>query len=177
MTREVSEERRLAMLAEAKKVFFLAMLDGYAGGENKKSIKTTSPDGYKTIEFPHGDFRVVDRYCVTPLSDFSAGSTTIFCHGGSDTWIPIWYMSYSGHYPRTAIPFLKEALLEAYRKKAFHGGRGPEFFLPEREGKFLYTNVVLRGDFYCFVGREQVSRLKVHGEVIGYHQYQGVAMI
>jgi len=128
-------------------VFFEAMMDGYAGGKLRRSVKTLSPDGYKTIEFHMGDYKVIDRYCVTPHSDFSAGTTTIFHLG-----VPVWWMTYGGRYSAAVIPFLKKALYQAYRKNEFNGGRGPGCF---SEKELVYANFVAeRSTFGAFSGEE-----------------------
>lgn len=63
-------------LKVVEEFFFKAMLQGYAAGAQKTRV----PDmpGYKEIRFQEGDFLLVDRYCVTPNSEKSAGTTTIW---------------------------------------------------------------------------------------------------
>jgi hypothetical protein len=144
------------------RVFFKAILAGYAGdGSGVKKEK--SPDGYKTLIYEEGKFRVADRYCVTPHSDKSAGTTTIFFEGQ-----PIWWMSYGGEYHKSEIPLLKEALSKAYHEQTFCGGRGPETFGD------LYFNR-FRGNFESFSGTEVINSPR--GNVLGYHHYLGMSLI
>lgn len=165
----LTPEVRKAILDQAQEVFFEAMMDGYAGNlEN--STKTVDSEGYKTITFVHGDFKVVDRYCVTPNSDFSAGTTTIF-YKPEDRWTPVWWMSYGGRYPFYLIHFLKSALRATYEKKEFCGGRGPKFFRGFGES---YENN-WEGDFYFFSGKEEIHTCLGRG--MGGHQYFGMALI
>ena len=121
----MEEAQKMKILEGAQKAFFEAMLDGYAGGDNRKSAKVKGEDGYTTITYTSkdGECKVVDRYCTTPLSDKSCGTTTIFYENGS-VWVPVWWMSYGGRYPKRVIPFLKESLKWAYEMRDFCGGRG-----------------------------------------------------
>jgi hypothetical protein len=156
------------ILGGAREAFFKAMLDGYAG-DQKKSAKTVSSDGYKTIEFPIGDYLVVDRYCTTSCSDFSAGTTTIFFRGSA-----VWWMSYAGRYPEKVIPFLKEVLRKAYEEEIFFGGRGRD---SSNNEAFVYSNQETEGwDFTRFKGREEISDIKTTKR-LGFHEYLGMALI
>lgn len=171
------------ILERAKEVFFKAMLDGYAG-DKKMSTNTISPDGYKTIEFIDGEFRVVDRYCITPLSDYSAGTTTIFFKGSDESWVPVWWMSYGGVYPKGAIQFLKMALQKAYVTEQFCGGRGLENFQSKIsvdgfQVTLEYRNV-FEGNFVDFEGVEEILQIPLPGyepEKIGYHEYSGMSLL
>jgi len=155
-------------LQRIKEVFFEAMMDGYAGGL-KRSAKYVSHDGYKTIEFFSGIHGVVDRYCVTPHSDFSAGTTTIFCLNA-----PVWWMTYSGCYLPSVIPFLKKALRQAYEKSDFFGGRGPRFF---SDGELTYSNFVEQSStFERFSGEEQIINQHT-GVLLGWHKYSGISFL
>lgn len=154
------------ILREASEAFFMAMMAGYAG-DGTGSIKTASPDGCeKTIEFTTGDFKVIDRYCVTPHSTYSAGTTTIFFKN-----IPVWWMAYGGFYSEQVIPFLKEALGQTYKAGLFSGGRGPKF---HRSEKLIYQNFEV-GGFERFKGREEI-RKRMTSQLLGYHEYFGMAL-
>jgi hypothetical protein len=155
------------VLEGAKQAFFKAMMDGYAG-DRKNSIKTTTPDGYKTIEFTDGEFKVVDRYCITPDSDHSAGTTTIFFKN-----VPVWWMSYGRRYPKNTISFLKEALKKAYGVGEFCGGRGPDFFTKD---SLQYHNA-WAGDFSRFQGGEEVFARLMVSELVGFHKYFGMSLL
>jgi hypothetical protein len=165
----ISPEKKFEILEGAEEAFFVAMMDGYAG-EKKNSIKTTDSDGYKTITWEVGNYKVVDRYCVTPKSDFSAGTTTIFYR--YNQWIPVWWMSYGGYYPGPLIYFLKKCLKTNYEKKVFMGGRGPSCVKGETGESYINKAT---GDFDCFSGEEQInSDIAI---CKGYHKYFGMALI
>lgn len=161
------------ILRRAIKVFFKAMLAGYAG-DNSGVKKEKSPDGYTTLTWPptgdHKGFVVVDRYCVTPHSDKSTGTTTIFFEGQ-----PVWWMTYGGEYKKSTIPFLKEALKETYRQSKFLGGRGPSRF---QKDNLVYVN--RRGfdgtRFALFEGREEIVEIPSLNSV-GFHKYFGMLLI
>ena len=104
------------LLKTAERLFFSALMHGYAGG----SEKIVSLDGHtKTTLYAAGKWVVKDEYHTIPDSDFSSGTTLITHHR-----VPIWWMAYGGRYPKTAIPFLKQVLRCAYEKNEFCGGRG-----------------------------------------------------
>lgn len=157
-----------AILHEAKEVFFRAMLAGYAGNKND-AAKSSDLYGYKIFEFTHGDYLIVDRYCTTPLSDYSAGTTTIFYRT-----MPVWWMSYAGHYPKEAIPFLKKVLAETYAANDFNGARGPAFY--RDPGKGLWYHNTADGDFEEFSGVEVIRKIDAD-ELIGLHKYQGISLL
>jgi hypothetical protein len=159
---------REIVIEGARKVFFRAMLAGYAGG-SQSSVKTTTADGYTAIEFADGDFRMVDRYCVNPHSDHSAGTTTIFLGN-----LPIWWMAYGGSYQAEAIPFLKEVLASAYRDSNFCGGRG---FAHGIDNKAFSYNNIWTGDFCQFDGLERIFNLEDMDKEVGSHEYFGMILI
>jgi hypothetical protein len=162
-----------SILEGAEASFFEAMMDGYAGGK-EVSTKTKDSDGYKTITWEKGDYKVVDRYCITPLSDFSAGTTTIFYrHEGQ--WIPVWWMSYSGRYPKELIAFLKECLIKNYTQGIFLGGRGPAYVKVEPEGRVMQYSNDASGNFSWFQGEESIKSQSY--SLYGYHKYFGMALV
>lgn len=171
---KLTVEQREEILNGAREMFFAAMLAGYASEKinlAKISAKILGKDGYKTITFLSGNYKVVDRYCVTPLSDFSAGTTTIFHRFRfKGRWIPVWWMSYSGHYPKEVIPFLKVALKQSYEKGEFAGGRGPKTLQFVKGKSDLYENHWV-GDFHSFDGCESINCNA------GFHKYFGMALI
>lgn len=166
-------ERRVILLA-AQGVFFRAMFEGYVGVDGQKSIKSEK-DACKYIQYTEGNFRVMDQYCVTPQSDFSAGTTTIFFQES-----PVWWMSYGGQYPPEVIPFLKRALAKAYSRWEFYGGRGPERYIEE---SLTYENHSRQGveldsigsSFDGFQGHEEIGI--TGGATLGFHHYFGMALI
>ncbi|MFA6446437.1 MAG: DUF5680 domain-containing protein [Candidatus Paceibacterota bacterium] len=145
--------------------FFSAMKAGWA--QNVQKIKIQELPGSKAIPFVLGDFRVLDTYFVTPLSDRSAGSTTIW-HEDK----PVWIMHYGGRYAEIAVPFLKSCLHRAYRYEQFYGGRGPFFVRDER---FTYVNKIERNDFGDFAGEERVFDL--NEQCLGHHWYRGMSLL
>lgn len=162
------EER--AILHGAGKAFFEAMLAGYAGGEKGGGIvRIENGGGYKIIEFTSQNYKVVDRYCTTPHSKYSAGTTTILFESA-----PVWWMSYAGLYPETLIPFLKTALKKAYEVEEFNGGRGPRI-LRDEESSLTYINVST-GGFHRFQGREEIHDRRT-GLTLGFHEYFGMGLI
>jgi hypothetical protein len=181
----MTEQEKSAILAGAQNAFFEAMLDGYAGGENRKSVKTELNNGHtKRVVFQdeenHPGYIVEDEWDIHPNSDQSAGTTRILLQGG-----PVWRMSYGGHYPKGAIPFLKSAMAKAYERKLFLGGRGMDKVISEHyevnELRFylVYINK-WNGDFQSFNGIEEIFQNPLIGydpELIGCHQYFGMALI
>jgi hypothetical protein len=167
---------REMVLNGAKKAFFEAMLAGYANATGEPVsglVKTKSENGCeKTLTFTVGDYVVQDHYVVTPLSDYSAGTTTIFYKS-----FPVWLMAYGGYYPKDAIPFLKEALAKAYKMSQFLGGRGPEAYVETSVG-LEYNNTFVSGDdsFLWFEGHEYIWSKGV-GKALGTHKYFGMSLI
>lgn len=174
----MTSEERCSILEDAYEVFFKAMMSGYAGNSNR-AVKTTTNNGCtKKVEYTEGDYTVTDTWHTHPESDKSSGSTLITFQG-----IPIWWMAYSGNYPKEVIPFLKEALRETYGKNNFIGGRGPTDFVKDQ---YWYKNcprLSPGGDFteFCdFAGSEAIYRntnFEGPGEMIGYHHYHGQSLI
>jgi hypothetical protein len=168
---------RNVILKEARQVFFRAMLAGYAGDSTTE--KTTDGHGYTTIRFNDRPFLVEDRYCVTPHSNQSAGTTTIFFNDD-----PIWWMSYNGRYAEEAIPFLKQALARACRRGKFIGGRGP-YETVFSDGKYFYkycnqSEPGRRQTFRWFQGEEVIVRYRKSDnqhKTLGTHRYQGRSLI
>lgn len=97
-------------------------IHSYAGGgiptevSRKRGVK-----GFMWIS-PSGEFRIVDRWTKHPTSKGVAGTTNLWRNRVLELSITT-----AGWYDTEAIPFLKTTLLEAYQKKIFHLGRGPEY--------------------------------------------------
>ncbi len=159
---------------EIQAFFFETMLSSWVGCGTK--IEIPGMPGHWGFDYSEGDLRLVDRYCVTPSSTMSAGTTTIwYCN------IPIWVMQYAGFYTDPhVISFLKRALLKAYSAGEFIGGRGPRIYV---EHPFVYVNRPTSNDFGQFAGREDIYDL-VDGEPshtesvdsIGFHRYMGISL-
>jgi len=163
--------------AAVRGVFIKAMRAGYAV-EGVKKTKVANMPGYKEIRYEDGQWLLVDRWCVNPNTDRSAGTTTIW----HDGW-PVWFMSYGGHYPQSAIPFLKGALGHQYCcEGVFLGGRGPARCLvsdlPLSDGPDLIYVNECQGDFEHFSGKEKIlAPQPLAGEVlVGYHEYWGMGL-
>ena len=150
---------------EVESFFFKAMMDGYAAQGSKKT-KVVDMPGYKEIRFQDGEFLLVDRWCVNPLSPKSAGTTTI--------WIqefPVWVMNYGGFYEESVIALLKHVLRNTYEAHQFIGGRGPILY---EEGDLVYMNHPDHNEFAEFDGDEEIFDVK--GTSFGYHKYWGMKL-
>src|SRR3989344_2393627 len=159
-------------LADIQKFFFYAMMQGYAG--NAPKAKAPGMPGYKEIDVISisESWRCLDRYCVTPLSNKSAGTITICCQNDSG-----WVLHYGGEYSEEVIDFLKIALRANYEKEIFLGCRGPEY-MESQDGKNLcYTNSLFEGSktFAAFNGFESIRDLD--NRLLGYHGYMGMSLL
>ncbi|MDI6734524.1 MAG: DUF5680 domain-containing protein [Patescibacteria group bacterium] len=148
---------------KVEEVFFDAMLNGWANPDIEKTTLPHFPRS-KAIWFRRGNFMVLDWYLKNGTE--SMGNTIIWEEG-----IPTWMMSYGGSYPKEAIPFLKEALLVAYQKRGFFGGRGPIFYFYQND-KYVYINTTMRNNFASFLGAEKIV-LKENSAIVGFHTYWG----
>ncbi len=164
---------RSMILAEALKVFFKALLAGYAGdGSGVKKEKF--PDGRRIHTWEEGFFKVVDEWRVFPNSDWSMGNTTIFFKGNA-----VWGMSYGGCYPEAVIPFLKKALAEAYKDENFNCGRGPIVYAGDIDGVslvYLNTNNPACNNFLLFSGEEKILK-GCDSTILGFHKFFGMTLI
>lgn len=153
---------------EVKSFFFKAMLKGWAAIGNK--IKIAEMPGYKAIPYRDGDLSLLDNYCVTPNSNYSAGTKTIWYKDN-----PIWFMSYYGNYFKDAIPIVQKALYNAYQNGVFYGGRGvPRYY----DNDLVYINEQNLDDFTNFSGSERVVKLRNReGDIRGFHFYGGIALV
>lgn len=157
------------MLWQAESCFIAAMMKGWAAGV--KGIDVPGMPAYKEIVFEgYAGFRVVDRWCVS-RSGKSTGATTIWFAND-----PIWIMNYGGFYSENALSFLKQALMRAYNRSEFVGGRGPQVFQDENDERFVYVNKAQYGSkFRQFEGREFIN--KEPDGILGWHDYWGMALI
>jgi hypothetical protein len=121
---------------EAREAFFLAMMAGYASVARVEKRTILELPGSKMIRFEYGRYTIIDTWWTVPDSPYSFGQTIIYRDD-----IPVWVMQYQGDYAEDAIPFLKEALREAYSNRNFIGGRGPAKY--ERDG-WYYENHSVR---------------------------------
>ena len=123
---------------------------------------------HKCIEFRQGSFFLLDRYCVSPDSNKSAGTITIWHKD-----VPVWLMNYGGWYDKCAIPVVKEALMRAYEEKMFFGGRGWNM---HKKNGIIYVNIPEKNAFPDFSGSEQAVELET-SRLLGYHDYWGITLI
>jgi len=152
--------------AEIRGAFFDAMIEGWANPNIKKVPLPGLPNS-KSIRFKKGIFVVTDTYVKNSESGKSAGFTLITRAGQ-----PVWVMNYGGFYPAEAIPFLKSALMAAYQKREFCGGRGPALF---ESSDYVYSNSLKVDVFGYFEGEEEV-KTRV-GNPVGWHTYWGISLL
>ncbi|OHB10718.1 MAG: hypothetical protein A3G05_00945 [Candidatus Zambryskibacteria bacterium RIFCSPLOWO2_12_FULL_45_14] len=162
-------------LSHVEAMFFTAMQAGYAV-EGVSKAQVTDMPGHKEIRYEEKpDFLFVDRWCVNPDSEKSAGTTTIWYQSK-----PVWFMSYGGVYPQAYIPFLKLALRRQYCEDGhFNGGRGPATLVDQASG-LIYMNRPKLNEFSQFRGREELFGIPRGGcvaELAGYHEYWGMSLI
>jgi hypothetical protein len=142
------------------------MAQGYAQDAAKSTI--AGMPGSKVIAFDIDDFTIKDTYFVTPFSDISFGWTVVWFQGK-----PVWYMQYSGEYPKRVIPFLKRCLNEAYAAGKFFCGRGPWIV---EGGDLVYENSPgAYRSFDDFSGLEIIRDVNDHR--LGSHRYNGGSLL
>ncbi len=151
--------------------FFEAGMATYAGNMPKGTIGELS--GSKVFRYERPPYRYVD--CYFSVGENSFGQIGIW-HEALPAG-PIWGMQYRGRCKdKRVIPFLKRALLAAYEKRIFWGGRGPlEFTL---EGESLMYQNLLRPDsnFTDFAGGENIFELGGSARTLFYHDFNGLAL-
>ena len=155
-------------IEEIKSFFFEAMVNGYISGGDE--IKISEIPEYRAIPFKKGKFYLLDNYLITPYSDKSAGTTTIWYDDK-----PVWVMHYGGYYKESAISLLKKALAKTYKSSQFFGGRGP-LSLSESKNSLIYINYPKINDFEKFEGREVIFDTKKN-ICLGYHEYWGMSLL
>lgn len=173
------------ILEDAQEVFFLAMIDGYAGGQNRKSTTSKTNNGFTTTvvfcdKENYPDYVVEDKWHTNPNSNKSFGSTLI-TFGGT----PIWSMSYGGWYNPRAVSFLKMVLADNYDERIFSGGRGPirrqdTAKLGRKSTTLVYEND-WTGVFGGFRGEEWVYKVGKksfdQNVTLGHHHFFGSSII
>jgi hypothetical protein len=163
MNKLLTIEGKYEILEGAKKAFFAAMVNGYAGGKDMNGVP-----------FEVGDYVVIDKWWKTGIPGHSMGTTIIYYKHGL-RMLPVWNMSYEGSYPKEVIPFLLEALSQTYQAGIFLGGRGPTHY---HNTVYAYNNIIDKGDFSCFSGVEAIQPLQVAGgRTLGAHRYWGTSLI
>ena len=158
----------MADLKEIEAFFFEAMRAGYAAGS--ETTKIPKMPGFKGIPYNKGKLYLLDCWAVSPVGHKVIGNKSV---GQTIIWenrIPVWWMQYSGRYPKEVIVFLRKALLENYSRNIFCGGRGPKIF---SEGSLIYINDPDPGGrFDFFSGKEKILVRSEDGSS-GLHRYRG----
>ncbi|OGN10289.1 MAG: hypothetical protein A3J46_00645 [Candidatus Yanofskybacteria bacterium RIFCSPHIGHO2_02_FULL_41_11] len=170
---EVAE--RIALIEKAEAFFFDAARWGWASGQAYPTVKETQ--FMKEKSWRHEGvgtfwgFVFEDTYRTFEGSRVSEGQKKI-----SYMDRPIWYMNYGGWYDKEVIPFLKEALMEAYVQEAFCGGRGqPSFTSNEKYPGLLYVNPRHNYSFRLLRGIESVT--DPFGKLRGTHDFFGGLLV
>jgi len=165
-------------ISRLQKFFFQAALATYAAG--KKAERPPDRPWVKQLTH-HGDGELsglvyVDEYHTN--GEWSGGSTVIA--SAEDLSHPIWLMQYCGWCKDDdpeVLAFLKQALLAAYTKGEWNGGRGPGEFAEDKENGLVYMNWPLMPpfdqSFRSFIGRERIWRQPDRTKDTFWHQYQG----
>ena len=86
--------------------------------------------------------------------------------------VPVWTMSCQGLYMENAVPFLRRALLKAYNRREFIGGRGPRI---DTDGELVYENTVEESSWRRFRGRDEI--FDGNNQNIGWCEYQGEVLV
>jgi hypothetical protein len=153
-------------IADVKAVFFRAVRSGWIAGN--KGVPIEGRPGSHSIEYREDDWLVIDEYCTT-LGRRSDGTIRIWFRN-----VLVWSMHYWGEYEESVIPFLMEALIDAYAADCFYGGRGRYTFTKQL---LRYRNSVSAGsDFTKFEGLEEITDLEGVAPR-GYHDYGGMLMV
>lgn len=144
-------------LDEATEFFFEGAMKCYCGGAEKKTeIEFPGRVTYSHIR-ADGKFLYVDQYNAPELS--SGGTTTMYVAYKNGMWLPFWMMFYDGWEAsgdKKVIAFLKKALVDAYTRKEFCGGRGPkEFYGCEYGSTHRSVNINIKTlfgpDNFCYI--------------------------
>ena len=157
-------------LEDVEQVFFDAMINGWAAGAPKTPVPGFP--GAKGIEYRRNGFRVLDYYLITGEESPNSAGSTIIWHEDR----PIWMMQYGGQYftalDEGVTALLKRALMDAYRRRHFSGGRGISGY---HEGALRYINNVHLNNFRNFCGIEEIFDTK-NNLCLGYHRYHGLLL-
>lgn len=161
------------LLAEAQDLFCRGMAVGYASGAPSGLV--FGDTDWKMFGYREGDWRLEDRYYISPTTGKSVGETRIYFERQL-----IWFMSYGGFYKKEAIPCLKGALMANYKENVFNSGRGKNDFV---DGEYIYI-IASQGpcSFERFFAREGIRRVQsaqagTIPEHAGGHDVWGMALI
>lgn len=105
--------------------------------------------------------------------DWSAGTIRISFKGKV-----VWWMSYAGWCKKPALPFLKKALLNAFKEKVFNGGRGNTLYQDPKYPDLAYRNhtASCRNSFSMFEGFDEILSVE-DSNVVGFCKFMGMALI
>jgi hypothetical protein len=152
---------------EIQEAFFRAMVESsWASGA--EALPSSERPRYKMVLWRNHPWLVVDEWCVGPNGLYSAGSVTVFYH----SW-PVWVMSFHGCYEKEAIPFLRQALMEAYEQRNFQYGRARPGYCT---GPLIYSHRQSSGEFSRFRCQERITDTDQRRK-LGYHVVQGMLLI
>ncbi len=158
--------------------FFEAALATYASG--KKAEPFSELSGTKHFCHQRGELCYKDIYVTN--GEYSGGQTIILVNDS-----PAWLMQYYGwckNDDSEVLAFLKQALVTAYARDEFHGGRGPKIYMASvRDRTFIYGNKLEGGDFTRFLGGEGIYDKQLYDQgkrdrdsALFWHRYQGLLL-
>ncbi len=154
--------------------FFRASINGYASGKEPKIISAyPGGKGYFLCEQIKEKLYVYQNVYFSVGDGKSFGLILISINGEL-----VWYMRYSGKCYQKFVgeikvtDVLKKALLNAYQKKSFLGGRGTSNF---RIRYLDYHNSPLKNFFEEFHGEDMIHDVAPnhYPEKIFWHKYEG----
>lgn len=178
MTAIAPEEiQKYITLEEVKNCFFEGALAGYAGGGGYKPSRDIL--GGKIFTLRINNLSYTDFY--VSCGQKSGGMSFISLN--YPTFTPLWIMQYDGEElseNKRIIKLLKEALLDAYAKRIFCGGRGQPHYPDDAIymiNDMRYHNEVdqKHNSFAEFSGRETV--VKNYRTTVFYHNYSGGLLV
>jgi hypothetical protein len=145
------------------RVFFAAMRRKYTETEQEGAVAKPVPE--VLLEADH--FKVL--YYLATIGSYRFERFIVLYDG-----VPVWTMSCQGLYMENAIPFLRRALLKAYNRREFIGGRGPRV---DTDGELVYENTVEEGpnSWKRFRGRDRIC--DGNDQNIGWCEYQGEILV
>jgi hypothetical protein len=179
------------LLELARKFYFEAAQATWVALKDEQVPKFTIPEipGSEVYRFDKEPFHYIDKYVVS--GQYSGEETIIYLREGKD--VPIWIMQYHGwskEGDKRIIPFLKQALKEAYSRHLWLGGRGPTQFPASQTADRYSTSGLTEGtlvyrswpeqpnEFHTFKGVERIIAVREVGvdEILFWHRYHGMAL-
>jgi hypothetical protein len=160
------------MLEEINGFFFDVMVTkSWAQGDEGVPIPNMPGWNQITYEDPRRGLKLVDRWGKDSYNS-ATGSLLITRHE-----VPEWVMwvgndDSAENYVKSALPFLRNVLLSAYKERMFYGGRGQPYYT---DRQLNYVNM-FEGDFAEFRSIEVVVDLK-RGMKLGSHKCWGGSLL